>query len=159
MTAGLPDPSVARRKADGSAGGPADRRGPPNGRGVRRLVRAWRVSLEGLGAALKHEAAFRQECVLALVLLPLALALDLPVAEKVVLMAAVVGVLIVELLNTAVEWAVNEISELPHPYAKRSKDIASAAVFLSLLLAGTTWALVLLAHWPPGWAEWVRFGG
>jgi diacylglycerol kinase (ATP) len=159
VSAAPPDPAVARRKAGGSAEGPAARREPPNGWGGRRLVRAWIVSLEGLGAALKHEAAFRQECALALVLLPLALALDLPIAEKILLMAAVVGVLIVELLNTAVEWAVNEISELPHPYAKRSKDIASAAVFLSLLFAGLTWALILLAHWPPGWAEWVRFGG
>ncbi|MFP4353232.1 MAG: diacylglycerol kinase [Puniceicoccaceae bacterium] len=131
----------ARREADGVK--------PFRTGGVRRLWLAAGHSAEGLGAALKHEAAFRQECMAAAVLVPLALLLSIPVVDKVLLIGAVFFVLITELLNTAVECCVDYISFDLHPFAKRAKDIGSAAVFLSLVAAVLTWGLVLLANWPP----------
>ena len=115
---------------------------------MRRLRLAVGHSAEGLGSALKHEAAFRQECLVAAVLVPVALLLSLPVVDKILLIGAVFFVLIAELLNTAVEWCVDYISFDLHPFAKRAKDIGSAAVFLSLVFAALTWGLILFANWP-----------
>jgi len=111
----------------------------------------WKAALhsfEGIGSALKHEAAFRQECMAAVVLVPLALFLDLPVAEKVLLIGVIFLVLITELMNSAVEWCIDYISTDLHPFAKRAKDIGSAAVLLSLVLGIGTWVLILGANWP-----------
>ncbi len=116
--------------------------------GVRRLRLAALHSAEGIGAALKHEAAFRQECVVSAVLVPLALLLSLPVVDKILLLGAVFLVLITELLNTAVECCVDYISFDVHPFAKRAKDIGSAAVFLSLVFAVLTWGFILFANLP-----------
>ncbi len=106
-------------------------------------------SLEGLGAAFKHEAAFRQECFAALFLVPVALLLDIPLYARLVLIGSVVLVLIVELLNTAVENCIDYISFEKHPFAKRAKDIGSASVFLSMCFAILAWVLVLVHYWPP----------
>lgn len=117
--------------------------------GLRRIFLAFLHSLEGLGAAFKHEAAFRQECVAALVLVPVALLLEIPVYAQIVLVGAIALVLITELLNTAVENCIDYISFEKHPFAKRAKDIGSAAVFLSMTFAGLAWALILIHYWPP----------
>ncbi|MBC2603583.1 diacylglycerol kinase [Puniceicoccus vermicola] len=116
--------------------------------GLRRVGLAFFHSLEGIGAALKHEAAFRQECVAACVLIPAALLLEIPVVEKVLLIGVVFLVLITELLNSAIECCVDYISTDLHPFAKRAKDIGSGAVFLSLFFAVGSWALILGANWP-----------
>jgi len=121
---------------------------PFQAEGIRRVRLAAQHSLEGIGAALKHEAAFRQECIVACVLIPLAIILSISPVEKVLLIGVVFFVLITELLNSAVECCIDYISIDLHPYAKRAKDIGSAAVFLSLLFAGGTWALILVANWP-----------
>jgi diacylglycerol kinase (ATP) len=126
---------------------------PVRAEGLRRIRLAFFHSMEGLGAAFKHEAAFRQECLAACFLVPLACLLALPVAVKITLVGVVVFVLITELLNTAVENCVDYISFDLHPFAKRAKDIGSAAVFLSLVFAGLTWILVLAAYWPVEWME------
>lgn len=123
---------------------------PFQAEGFRRVWKAAFHSLEGLGAALKHEAAFRQECVVALFLVPLALILNLSPVEKISLIGVIFFVLVTELMNSAVECCVDYISMDLHPFAKRAKDIGSAAVFLSLLFAGATWALILGANWPLG---------
>jgi diacylglycerol kinase (ATP) len=115
--------------------------------GWRRLVRATGHSARGLKAALRFESAFRQECVLFLVLLPLGLWLGHTWVERSMLIGAAALVLIVELLNSAVESAVDRISMENHELSKRSKDMASAAVMLSLLLCGAIWAA----------AAWSRF--
>ncbi|MEM0966464.1 MAG: diacylglycerol kinase [Verrucomicrobiota bacterium] len=121
---------------------------PTQAKGFMRLIRAANHSIDGIGAALKHEAAFRQEIVLACILIPLAIVLELPVTEKVLLVGVLFFVLVTELLNTAVECCIDYISFDLHPIAKRAKDLGSAAVFLTLVFAGATWGLVLWANWP-----------
>lgn len=111
--------------------------------GLTRIRRALRYSLEGLAAAYRHEDAFRQEVLLALVLLPVALLSPVGGIGKALMAGSVVLVLIVELLNSAVEAAVDRISLDHHQLAKRAKDIGSAAVFLSLVNVLVVWLLVL----------------
>lgn len=116
-------------------------------RGVRRLLNATRYSLEGLGAAWRHEDAFRQEVALCVVLLPVALLLPLPGTDKVLLMGSLLLVLIVELLNTAIEAAVDRDSPEINPLGKRAKDYGSAAVMIAVLVAGLTWVTILGSHY------------
>jgi len=111
--------------------------------GLRRLINATRYSLQGLIAAARTEAAFRQELVLAVVLVPLGLALGDDGTQRALLAGSVLLVLIVELLNSAIEAAVDRVSEERHPLAKRAKDFGSAAVMLALAAAALTWVLVL----------------
>ena len=111
--------------------------------GVRRLFDAARYSLAGLGAAIRHEDAFRMELALCAVLTPLGLWLGESGAQRALLIGSLFLVLIVELLNSAVEAAVDRISFDEHPLAKRAKDIGSAAVMLALATATVTWLLVL----------------
>ena len=112
-------------------------------RGLRRVLLATGYSIDGLKAAWGHEDAFRQELILAAIMVPLALWLPLTLPERILLIAVVVLVLIVELLNTAIEAAIDRDSLEINPLGKRAKDYGSAAVMLSLLLAGGTWAAVL----------------
>jgi len=111
--------------------------------GLKRVWNAFFYSLEGFGAAWKHEDAFRQESLLALVLIPLALFLtDLPL-ERALMIASVLLVLIVELVNSAIEATVDRISLENHALAKRAKDIGSAAVLISLINVLVIWGLVI----------------
>ena len=110
--------------------------------GIRRLVRAARFSLAGLLAAWTNEAAFRQECVLVAVLLPVALWLGRTASERSILIATLLVVLIIELLNSAIEALVDRVSEEHHPLSGRAKDLGSAAVFVSLILTGAVWSLI-----------------
>ena len=112
--------------------------------GLRRLWNALRYSLQGMASAFRHEDAFRQECLLAVLLIAAALFLHVGTTERALMIASVLLVLIVELLNSAVEAAVDRISLENHLLAKRAKDIGSAAVFLSLINVVVVWALVLL---------------
>jgi diacylglycerol kinase (ATP) len=113
-------------------------------RGIRRLLNALRYSLEGLAAAFRHEEAFRLELLLAAVLVPASFFFAVSGTARALMIASVLLVLIVELLNSAVEVIVDRISTDPHPLAKRAKDIGSAAVFLSLINAVAIWFLVLI---------------
>jgi diacylglycerol kinase (ATP) len=109
------------------------------------LVRIWRAffySIDGFAAALKHEHAFRQELFLAIVLLPLAIFLPLSLAEKALLIAVLLLVLIVELLNSAVEAVVDRVSLDMHDLSKRAKDLGSAAVLLSCTAVVIVWGCV-----------------
>ena len=112
--------------------------------GLTRICNALLYSLSGLGAAFRHEQAFRQEVVLALILLSIALLLPVNPLGKALMIASVLLVLIVELLNSALETVVDRVSLEIHPLAKRAKDMASAAVLLSLINWGVVWLLVLL---------------
>jgi diacylglycerol kinase (ATP) len=116
-------------------------------RGLRRVINATRYSLDGLFAAWQHEDAFRQEVILATVLTPIAFWLPLPAAEKVLLIGSLLLVLVVELLNTGIEAAVDRDSYEINPLGKRAKDYGSAAVMLALLLAALTWTTILGAHY------------
>lgn len=111
--------------------------------GLRRLWNAAHYSLAGLAAAYRHEDAFRQEIWLAGMLIPIALFLEVSGLAKALLVASVLAVLVVELLNSAVEATVDRISLENHALAKRAKDIGSAAVLLSLVNALFVWGLVL----------------
>jgi diacylglycerol kinase (ATP) len=119
-------------------------RNPHKGRtGLARIAHAALNSTAGLRAALRHESAFRQECVLALVLLPAAWWLGTDWISRALLMGSVVLVLIVELLNSGIEVAIDRISLDWHELSKRAKDYGSAAVLLSLLLCGGIWLAAL----------------
>lgn len=111
--------------------------------GVRRLLNATRNSFAGFAEAVRCEDAFRQELLLAAVLVPVALWSGRSGFERALLAGSVVLVLIVELLNSAVEATVDRISFDNHRLAKRAKDIGSAAVMLSLANAGLIWLLIL----------------
>ena len=110
------------------------------------LTHAWRatgIALQGLRAAFQHEEAFRQEVFIAAIAMPVALLLPVSPLGKAMMIASILLVLIVELLNSALEAAVDHTSLEQHPLAKRAKDIASAAVFLSIVNALVVWGLVL----------------
>jgi len=126
---------------------PADSRALKGKRGLQRVVNALRYSADGLRAAWSGEDAFRQELILAAVLVPVALLLPLALIERLLLIGTVVLVLIVELLNTAVEAAIDRHSFEINPLAKRAKDLGSAAVLLALLLAGGVWGAILWSHY------------
>jgi diacylglycerol kinase (ATP) len=111
--------------------------------GVRRLLNALGYSCAGLREAFRNEDAFRQEVLLASVLVPLAFFLEQGNIERVLMIACVFLLLIVELLNSAVEATVDRISLDDHRLAKRAKDIGSAAVLISLLNLVVVWSLVL----------------
>ena len=101
-------------------------------------------SLDGLKAAFKGEAAFRQLMLLNLVMIPLAFLLDVSRVERALMIAALLLALIVELLNSAVEAAIDRISYSLHPLSKQAKDMGSAAQFVALTLIFTVWAVILL---------------
>ena len=111
--------------------------------GLRRVWNAMFYSIEGLRAAYRHEDAFRQEVLLAVLLIPLALFLPASGLGKALMIASVLLVLIVELLNSAVEATVDRVSLEHHRLAKRAKDIGSAAVMMSLANVVVVWLLVL----------------
>jgi len=112
--------------------------------GLRRVWNAFFYSLEGFRAAWKHEDAFRQEVLFALVLIPLAIYLGDDGLQRAMMIASVLLVLIVELINSAIEATVDRISLENHQLAKRAKDIGSAAVLIALTNVLVVWGLVLL---------------
>lgn len=116
----------------------------PKNRGWRRLVNALHFSMNGFKATFRTEEAFQQEVILSLVLLPLGYYLGEGAAEKVILIGSVLLVMIVELLNTAVERAIDRISFDRHELSKEAKDMGSAAVLLTIALAVMAWAIILL---------------
>ena len=124
-----------------SEGVPGDRRKPV---GLTRLVRAFGYSFRGLMLAFREEAAFRQELLLALVVIPAGLYLGRSGVERALLVAPMLLILIVEVLNSAVEAVVDRSGTERHPLAGMAKDMGSAAVMLSFLLLGTVWLLVLV---------------
>jgi len=123
--------------------------GKPGNTGIKRVIRATRFSAQGFAHAWRHEAAFRQELGGSLVLTPIALWLGTTVYERLLLVACLLLVLIVELLNSAVEAAIDRVGDGHHELSGRAKDLGSAAVFVSLALTLLAWAAV----------AWKRFSG
>ena len=111
--------------------------------GLKRLINAAGYSIDGFKAAYRHEDAFRQEAHLALVLIPLAVWLGDSAIERALMIGSVLLVLIVELLNSAVEAAVDRISLDRHHLIKRAKDMGSAAVLIALINVVVVWALMI----------------
>jgi diacylglycerol kinase (ATP) len=110
--------------------------------GVRRIANAMRYSVRGLILAWRVESAFRQELTLALILLPIAFILPLSAFERLALIGSTLLVLIIELLNSSVEAAIDRISLDHHRLSGRAKDFGSAAVFLALLFCAFSWILI-----------------
>jgi len=115
-------------------------------RGIVRVLRALGASLNGLAGAFREEAAFRQELGLAAIVIPLGLWLGHSGVERALLIAPMLLILIVELLNSAIEATVDRIGFERHALAGLAKDIGSAAVFVSFVLLGAVWLLVLLGR-------------
>jgi diacylglycerol kinase (ATP) len=122
-----------------------------SGGGLRRVWAAARYSAAGLRAAVRHEAAFRQELIVGMPLAVAAWWLAPTPAQAMELVAVVVLVWVVELLNSAVEAVADAVSIAPNPLIGRAKDLGSAAVMLALVLAATTWLVVL---WRLGRRPW-----
>ena len=115
----------------------------PNGRGFMRIVRATVCSWQGFKAAWRHEAAFRQEALLAIVLIPLGLWLGQGGVQRALLAGSVLFVPIAELINSAIESVVDRIGMERHELSGRAKDMGSAVVFLACSLTVMTWCCVL----------------
>ena len=110
--------------------------------GLGRILRATKFSSQGLAAAWKHEAAFRQELILLVVLLPAAMWLGQTALERAALIGCLFVVLIVELINSAIEAAIDRHGDELHELSGRAKDMGSAAVMVSLLLVAVVWGLI-----------------
>ena len=113
--------------------------------GVRRVTNAFHYSMAGLRAAFSYEDAFRQEALLAALLIPVTFFLPVSGIGQALMIASVLLVLIVELINSAIEATVDRVSLDRHHLSKRAKDIGSAAVFVALVNAAAVWGLVLFA--------------
>ena len=116
----------------------------PGKTGIRRILDATGYSLQGLKAAWTHEAAFRQELVLTLVLSVCAFLLPVTTLERIMMISSLLLVVIVELINSAIEAVVDRVSDDWHELSGRAKDIGSAAVFVALALALFVWASILI---------------
>lgn len=115
--------------------------------GMKRAFKALFYSLDGIVSTLRHEAAFRQEAILAGILIPISFLLRVELAHHLILIASIMLVLVVELLNSALEAVVDDISMKSRPLAKRAKDMGSAAVLISLLNCLICWVAVLMVNW------------
>ncbi len=117
--------------------------GKPGNTGITRIIRAFGFSMKGFRAAWQHEAAFRQELVLAVLLVPSAFVIAENAMRLALLLAPLFVVLITEIFNSAIEAVVDRISDEHHELAGRAKDMGSAAVFLSLTMTAVIWGLVI----------------
>lgn len=115
--------------------------------GIRRIINAGGYSMAGFAACWRHEAAFRQELVGLLFLLPLALYLGRDGVERALLAGSLLLVPLAELFNSAIEAVVDRFGDQRHELSGRAKDIGSAAVFLAISIAVVTWLLVLSPRW------------
>lgn len=114
------------------------------GKGIKRIVNALTCSLRGIRVCFQTEEAFRQEIIAAAILIPLGLLLGSNADERLFLCGSVMFVLVVELLNTGIERAIDRISFDDHDLSRDAKDMGSAAVFLSVLICIFTWVVILM---------------
>ncbi|MFB1094988.1 diacylglycerol kinase [Vibrio diabolicus] len=121
--------------------------GKPGNTGLKRIVKATGYSIQGLKAAFKHEAAIRQELALLSIAVILAWLVDVGMVERILMIGVVVLVLIVELVNSAIEAVVDRIGIEQHELSGRAKDIGSAAVMVALAFAGFTWLYILASRY------------
>ena len=112
--------------------------------GITRIINAAGYSWLGFRAAFKHEAAFRQELALCVVMIPAALYFGPSWSDKAILIASLVFILLIEILNSALEAVVDRFGDEIHPLAGRAKDMGSAAVFLAFVIAGLIWLSVFV---------------
>ncbi len=127
----------------------------PKKRSFRNFVASVRYSIEGFFAAVQHEPSFREDLIFALLLVPLAIILPVNAVSTALMIFSLILILIVELLNSSIEWVIDYLRPEQHPLAKRIKDMASAAVFLSYINCIVVWSIML---WPSN-AVWRRILG
>jgi diacylglycerol kinase (ATP) len=120
---------------------------PLKRRSFRNFFGSLRISIEGFVAALRLEPSFREDFIFVLILVPFAIILPVNAVSTAVMIVALFLIIIVELLNSAIEWTIDYISTETHPLAKRAKDMASAAVFLSYLNCIVVWLIIIFANW------------
>ncbi len=120
---------------------------PTKRRSLRNFFSSVRFSLEGFFAALSHEPSFREDLIFVVILTPFAVILPVNAVSTAVMIVSLFLIIIVELLNSAIEWTIDYISTEKHPMAKRAKDMASAAVFLSYVNCFVVWAVIIAANW------------
>ncbi|HEX2099520.1 MAG TPA: diacylglycerol kinase [Candidatus Synoicihabitans sp.] len=123
-------------------------------RSVRNFIASVRYAIEGFMAALKHEPSFREDFVFVILLVPLAVILPVNAVSTAVMISSLLLIMIVELLNSAIEWTIDYLRPEIHPLAKRVKDMASAAVFVAYVNCVIVWVVLL---WPSN-AVWQRIG-
>ena len=123
-------------------------------RSFRNFISSVRYSIDGFFAAMKHEPSFREDFIFAILLVPFAIILPVNAVSTALMIASLILILIVELLNSAIEWIIDYLRPERHPLAKRIKDMASAAVFLSYINCIVVWIIML---WPSN-AVWRRIG-
>lgn len=111
--------------------------------GLKRLTNATKYSMQGFRAAWQTEEAFRQEVILAVILVPVAVLLPVEMIEKLLMIAAVVNVVVVEVINSAIEAVVDRFGGEIHPLSGKAKDLGSAAVLLALILCAAVWVTIL----------------
>ncbi len=112
--------------------------------GIRRLINATRYSWQGYKAAWKTEEAFRQEAILAIIMIPVAIFLPVDLVEKLLMISTVVLVVIVEIINSAIEATIDRFGNEIHPLSGKAKDLGSGAVLLALCLCGGVWLSILI---------------
>lgn len=121
--------------------------GKPGNTGLKRIIKATGYSGQGLKSAWKHEAAFRQEVILLIIALPIIFLIDVSIVEKSILISGLLLLLVVELINSAIEAIVDRVGVEHHELSGRAKDIGSAAVMMALLLNGINWILILSSRY------------
>ena len=119
---------------------------PKPAKGLKRVLNAFRYSMDGLASAMRREESFKEEVWLGIVLIPLGLWLGQTPVEKVLLVGACLLILILELVNSCIEACIDYISLERHPQAKHAKDMGSALVFIGMMNWLVTWGVILL--WP-----------
>ena len=124
-------------------------------RSFRNFISSVQYSIDGFFAAMKHEPSFREDFIFAILLVPLAIILPVNAVSTALMISSLILILIVELLNSAIEWIIDYLRPERHPLAKRIKDMASAAVFLSYINCIVVWMIML---WPSN-AIWRRLLG
>lgn len=118
---------------------------PPNNTGLRRIVNACKFSAQGFKATFKTEAAFRQECYLGLIALPLSFIIANTVIEWILLVSSFLLVMLTEILNSALEAVVDRFGSEHHELSGKAKDAGSAAVSVSLIIAALVWLAIIIA--------------
>ena len=121
-------------------------------RDFRNFIASIRYSIDGFSAACRHEPSFREDLIFSILLVPLAIILPVNAVSTGLMISSLILILIVELLNSAIEWVIDYLRPERHPLAKRIKDMASAAVFLSYINCIVVWTIML---WPSN-AVWRR---
>ena len=116
-------------------------------RDFRNFLQSVRYAIEGFWAAVKHEPSFREDLIFVAILTPFAIILPVNAVSTAVMIAVLFLIVIAELLNSAIEWTIDDISLAKRPFAKRAKDMGSAAVFLAYINCIVVWALILYSNW------------